>query len=289
MNLTPNNNIIEAIDINDIIVHGKNKYNSNNHNIDSAMTLSEYEHIISLTNTSWWIDDFKNHYHIINLVIPGWLREASLIGLLTGSFSKLFQDELDDYVIQYKALDKLLEKGYFIRTDKVSLKYGMHGPGPYYNLKQVIESLASSRKGHQCIDSDTKKIKLYLIDWVNINPDKEFRVFVYSNNITAISQQNLYQTNNTLINKPINEQLLIINNWIKIITEYFENYIKPNIKHINNYTIDFAILDNDKPYFIELNSFGKELAAGSACFHWLIDETKLYNKSNLIYFRYVKY
>lgn len=55
---------------------------------------------------------------------------------------------------------------------------------------------------------------------------------------------------------------------------------------METYTYDFAILSNNKPYLIEFNCFGKEYAAGSALFHWLIDEDKLYNSDGKIYFRY---
>ena len=57
-------------------------------------------------------------------------------------------------------------------------------------------------------------------------------------------------------------------------------------KRVSEYTIDIAIIEN-KPYFIEINCFGKEYAAGSSLFHWLIDEDILYGKkSDKIYFRY---
>jgi hypothetical protein len=57
---------------------------------------------------------------------------------------------------------------------------------------------------------------------------------------------------------------------------------------VNNYSIDLAILKNDEPYFIEINSFGKEYPAGSSLFHWLNDEDILYDRKceNKIYFRY---
>ena len=52
--------------------------------------------------------------------------------------------------------------------------------------------------------------------------------------------------------------------------------------------IDLALLENDIPYFIELNSFGEEMAAGSACFHWILDNDILYGREDKVYFRYVK-
>ena len=56
--------------------------------------------------------------------------------------------------------------------------------------------------------------------------------------------------------------------------------ISKKITWISNYTYDFAIINNNQPYLIELNSFGKEYAAGSALFHWILDEKILYNNSD---------
>jgi len=52
------------------------------------------------------------------------------------------------------------------------------------------------------------------------------------------------------------------------------------IDWINSYTIDISIV-NSQAYFIKLNTFGKEYAAGSALFHWLLDETIIYNELNI--------
>ncbi len=43
------------------------------------------------------------------------------------------------------------------------------------------------------------------------------------------------------------------------------------------------------PYLIELNCFGKEYAAGSSLFHWLLDEDILYDRKGegRVYFRYI--
>jgi hypothetical protein len=276
--------IIEQIDLDDVLINDKKKYNSNNH--DSDMPLDEYRNILSKTYAPYWIDAFKNNYIVLNIDIPNWFHDAHQIGQQTGTFSKLFQDELDSYVSKYKSYDEILKKGYFIRTNKVSLKFGQHGCGPYYNIKQIVESLLSSRKGHSCIDINMKKLKLYLIDWMTIDINTEFRIFVCNNQITAISQQNIYETNKLLCDLNNEDRTNLINKWTNTIIEYFNKYIKTNIIHITSYTIDLALID-DIPYFIELNSFGKEMAAGSAGFHWIIDEDKLYNNQNKIYFRYI--
>jgi hypothetical protein len=70
-----------------------------------------------------------------------------------------------------------------------------------------------------------------------------------------------------------------------MIREFVYSHITPNINHISNYTIDLAVVDS-KIYFIELNSFGAEYAAGSALFHWIIDKEILYGNTDRIEFRY---
>ena len=106
-------------------------------------------------------------------------------------------------------------------------------------------------------------------------------MFVCNNKITAILQQNLYyKLYDELSISKIPENL-------QIIIDYFTKEIVTKINWISSYSYDFAIVDGN-PYFIEMNCFGKEYAAGSALFHWLLDEDVLYGKSgeNVIEFRY---
>ena len=115
----------------------------------------------------------------------------------------------------------------------------------------------------------------------NLDSDREFRVFVYQNKITAISQQKYRECNKWLNNKSEKEIQKLIN----IIANYFDLEIKSKITTTDNYVFDIVLLD--QPYFIEANSFGKEYASGSALFHWIIDEHILYSKNNNIIFRYI--
>ena len=78
----------------------------------------------------------------------------------------------------------------------------------------------------------------------------------------------------------------IVGKHVHIIWESFQKTIIKKITHTSNYCMDAVILEDDSLYFIEINSFGKEYAAGSALFHWLIDEDKLYSDGNTIHFRY---
>lgn len=115
-----------------------------------------------------------------------------------------------------------------------------------------------------------------------MNPYTEFRVFINNNNMTCISQQ-ATTLSNTLLAELSEKELKT--DYVLKIYNFWLNDIKPKITHTNSYSIDLAI-NNNKGYFIEINSFGKSYAAGSALFHWLDDEDKLYNNNNTIYFRY---
>jgi len=286
------NYIINPIKLDDIVQYDKSKFNSNNHWVGDERPL-DYDKILSHTNTSKWISLFRPNYIEIKIINPtwiGWLKKAYEIGCQTGKFTELYRDEIDAISSE---LDKLYpkifsDKGYFVRVNNVSLKYGQHKEGPYYSFKQILESITSCISGHTPIYLDTTELIIYLIDWIEIKPKDEFRVFVFENKITAISQQNLYSRlfsedkNNSNFELELKKKL-------DIIVNYFYSTMINSINWISSYTFDFAIVDL-KPYLIELNSFGKEYAAGSALFHWILDELILYNKfenDNLsIEFRY---
>jgi hypothetical protein len=162
----------------------------------------------------------------------------------------------------------------------VSLKDGQHGVGPYDNIEMIIDSLATCIFGHTPISFDTKSIVLYLIPWVDIPPHREYRMFVNNNIMTALSQQRIYD----VFPKRSAEEYI---KDIMIIHHYFNNVMKQRIEYKTSYVCDIAILENDEPYFIEIDSFGKEYASSSSLYSWLDDYEKLYgaNKST-IYFRY---
>ncbi|RYH05548.1 hypothetical protein EON65_44400 [archaeon] len=95
-----------------------------------------------------------------------------------------------------------------------------------------------------------------------------------------------------LVNLSVEDRNALIESWVHTIHTYWQQHIIPVITHTSSYSIDIALIYNQEssvytPFFIEINCFGKEYAAGSSLFHWLIDEDILYGKSekNLV-FRY---
>lgn len=278
--------IIEEIELDSVLYYGKEKYNSNNH-WDLQGKPQNYDINLEKCSTSKWIDKFHKNYIVINIFKNDieWLKEAYSIGNITKKFPSQYEEEKQDILKRYN-LDVFDKKEYFVRSESVSLKHGIHGVGPYNSFEKIIESICTCRDGHSPIDKNTNHIKLFLLPWIKFEYMNEFRVFVFENRISAISQQNLYARNYILSKFNDKEKRYMIRKYTLIINTYFEYKIKNNITHMDSYTYDFVIKDDDSPYLIEFNPFGKEQASGSSLFHWILDEDKLYNKENKIYFRY---
>ena len=273
---------IVRIDVDDVIHHDKTKYNTNNHWIDEKRP-DDYDQKVNQGNTSNWINSFHDSYHTITLDSQDltWMKKAFKVGRMTGEFSKLYQDELDDLLLKYSDVPFFDGTKYFVRTEYVSLKYGMHGAGPYTNLKEIIESMVSSIEGHTAFKDEDISCTIFLMKWLDdLDPLKEFRIFVKDNKITALSQQNLYVDNTWLKDKTDND----IRRLVYQIINHFNVHIKGHFIHVRDYVMDLAIV-NDEPYFIEINSFGKEYASGSSLFHWINDYDQLYGNNKEIQIR----
>jgi hypothetical protein len=278
------NIIIESVCIDDVFNLDGIRYNTNNvyHN---GIRPSDYEEVKSQTETSKWIDAFKSYKLItIDLTSPraSWMLEAATMGRHTKLFPHAFDDELEtlETHLNQTGCDTIFDgKPYFIRTENVSLKAGQHGVGPYTKLKPVIESLVTCVEGHTPICPETKEIKLYVIPWVELDSEREYRVFVKAGRVTAISQQNLYRVFPVLNHHQADIQTII---------EYQNNVLKNCITHIDSYCVDIAILEVNTPYFIEINPFGTEYTSGSSLFGWEQDKDIMYGNmgENTVYFRF---
>ena len=113
-------------------------------------------------------------------------------------------------------------------------------------MTEIVESLCTCKTGHSPINDrdNITGIKIYLLAWQE-NIDEEFRVFVYQNQITAISQQHLYRVHERLqmlakIKDDVHSQ---INQWTQQIQHYFSTCIRPRLEQKSAlvYCIDFAI------------------------------------------------
>jgi len=279
---------ITKINLDDVLTN-KDKYNVNN-----LLPSEDYEKVISWSNTKNWIFQFHDHDSIQVIKVTDindlkWMYDASKIGYISRRFSALYKEELEDFCDRYAAEmnAKLMIKGVFVRTEHVSLKTGMHGTGPYYSIKQIIESICTSSHGHAALRKTDKELNIYLIPWLNMDTEKEFRVFVFDNRITGISVQQLYRRNKWL--EEMNEDQIMslidkINDYFT--NEFLEKWLNTQVTQMTKkFTMDLVLLDTGF-YFIETNSFGPEYAAGSSLFHWITDIDILCNDKNLIEFRY---
>jgi acetoin utilization deacetylase AcuC-like enzyme len=211
-----------------------------------------------------------------------WMLKAAHIGLTTRQRSHIFDDEFEQTVAKYGAQFPVLPdgaKGWFVRTERVSLKYGMHGTGPYTDFGSVIESIVTSIEGHECICErhNLDAFKIYFFPWVEI--EQEFRVFVYQDRISAISTQHYSEINEWLRNLSDAE---IAEQVVYKICDYFDSKLRRWLAPIvgPNYTMDIAFLKDGSVYFIEPNSFGAQYAAGSAAFDWVYEHDALHRESD---------
>ena len=277
--------IIKRYELNYVIENDKILFNTNNHyNSEGISRPDDYETVIELGNTKNWIDKFHgNNYCKITLDNSDlkWMKEAYKIGANTGKLSNMFIDEFEFTCNKYK---NVFPKGnWFVRTDTVSLKEGKYKCGPYDSFDKIIISMVTSRIGHDCFSDKDYECNIYLMNWLDIDSDKEFRIFVYNNEITAISCQHLYEVNGWLNSLKDDEIVLMVE---KII-DYFNGCIKEKMMYMGSYVMDLALVgEEDEPYFIEPNSFGKYYASGSALFQWKIDEEVLCGLSGVLEFRY---
>ena len=239
--------------------------------------------------TEDWAHLFHNNkYHTITLTEKDleWMKEANKVNMLTNRFSEIYNDDLETTCKKYEnEMNRILKYGdkWFIRTEDYSLKYALHGVGPYNSLKKILQSVTTYATGHSCIKDTDKTKTIYFFPWIDMDWDKEFRVFVYNNKITAISQQHLYSVNKWLLNKTDDEIKDIV---VKIV-KYFNSNISDKLGFIKDYVMDLSLIEEDEtPYFIEPNKFGKEYGSGSSLFHWETDHDDLH-ESNTIQFRFV--
>jgi hypothetical protein len=247
-------------------------FNTNNH----GEAPTDYREVVDRTNTSQWIDLFHDDYSTITIdeTDVAWMREAARVGAVTRRFTHLFDDELALACAKYQGLMNAVERpgpGWFVRSEHVSLKEGEFGAGPYQTIDRIVRSMVSTTPGHTPLPS-SGPCTLYLMPWIPMDRDREFRVFVRGNRVTAVSQQHVYRINEWLVSTPG-----AVDRATRKILDHFASRVRDRLAHLHDYTMDVALVgDDEAPYFIEPNSFGAAYAAGSALFHWIRDHEVLH-------------
>lgn len=277
-----NNIIITPVELYKI---NKNPFDYNTCNNYDKIPEDYYNYCAKFYSKNW-IDKFHSYERIViekqDLLF---LWDAFQIGSLNHRVPTIYIEELNELATKYslKYPEIFDNKSYFVRSDKTSLKTGIYGNAKYDSFLKIFYSMVTCRYGHHSFDKNDDIINIYLLEYKNVDINKEFRVFVKNNRITAISQQNIYTKSLFIISKSEKEQTIFIQDLLN----YFELNIKNKLIEFNDYVMDIAFLDNNEFYFIEINPFGKSYSSGSACFNWINDDKVINNNDNYLEFRYV--
>lgn len=155
---------------------------------------------------------------------------------------------------------------------------------PVLTPRHVITKIITSKRGFTSLidGEDTIYFVKYVDNW---DRKREFRVFIYKQQVTAISQ---YTYDKCILSGKSSAFAKEIG--LKIKT-YLEKEVLPIVCAAigtNNVVCDIYVNEDSSLRIIEFNSFGYWLAAGSALFNWLTDRELLYNQKGLTYLRFRK-
>ena len=213
------------------------------------------------------------------------LSKAGQVGILTKKYPMLYEDEMQ--VVEAK-LHPLPNPPYFARLSRCSTKGGQGGVGPFYTAKQIVTALVTS---HRCVDAfeSLQPVGLYLLPYcAHFNCDKEFRVFVNRNVVTAVSQYN--EAEDCGWGKYTDTDLLkIADNTMALLDKLLKQALALKLTLPTCFTFD-VLCHADQDFdveLIELNSFGAQLAAGSCLFDWVKDYDLLYGLSDTLELRVI--
>ena len=289
------NLVVEAVELADIErdeTRSIPRYNTSNHwrYSESGQRPADYDDVEEAASARHWINTLKSEYQRFTIAPAdvSALLEFQTVNHLRGGLSEACLENIEDLAGKrcFAPLREALgQDEFFVRSDFASLKYGKHGNKVYRSLAEVFASMVTSKRSHSPLGRSDREaeLSLYLIPWVNINPDLEFRVFVYQKNITAVSQQHIYQKNECL-------QVRNISGIVQMISAYFRDNIRDRVNRLDSYVMDMALVGDSsfRVYFIELNPFGKDYTSGAGAFSWVADADKLCpHAPGTIYFRYV--
>jgi hypothetical protein len=263
------------------IENNMNEFNTKNNLGD--MSYEEYNKALDLTGCSKWIDYLHSIYHVVELDAKDCkvILKAGKSGVITQRLPLMYEDE----IMEVTSKIQIPYVKCFARMERCSLKDGCLGAGPFFSSKDIVSGLCTSFRCYKQMLKNREKEKLFILPWNDMIQERdEFRVFVCDKRITAISQYNIHEDYG-LKHTDLFKLAKIIIDLVKYKVINIINSLPPS------FTVDVFISDIDNlsnNMIIEVNSFGKELAAGSCLFNWTKDHAQLYGKnSDIIEFRVV--
>jgi hypothetical protein len=239
--------------------------------------------------TSAWLPAVQAHCPRAHrtMVVPGlnWIRHAARTFQLSqardplASVLRLFEDEMQATVAAHgDAVAGFLSGAEFVRTEDVSFKGGVHGPGPYSALGQLLESAISAPPEHSPVRSlnPDGTLVLHGFPWTPMHRDDEYRVFVIGGTAHALSQQYCYAPRERAPPCPA-----AVNAVAFIAERVVTTWGGPDASAVADVWARSG--HEDGPVVLELNPCGGpgtagsagSYSSGSALFHWTADNALL--------------
>lgn len=135
-----------------------------------------------------------------------------------------------------------------------------------HSPQEVIYALCMSERLYITMKDRPLGHHIVLRDWINADPELEFRCFVYDGSITAISQY--HSTTGYRFDRDV------VRNYGYQILDFWKNEVKDKLvigTGVSDWTVDIGFLPNGKPNIVELNGFGAYLVTGAAQYCWELD------------------
>lgn len=276
--------VLEAVPLSAVLQHGKSRYNDSNH--WEGAPPHDYRDVGRVCDTRHWASRALHVAVSVPRSELAWLRDAARAGCITKAFPRTHAEELDEACARHAHLEadlraRLGTGRWFVRSEGASLKYGVHGAGPYTSLRQVFESVVTCPHGHTPLQDDCPT--LYFFPWNDdICLEREFRVFVHQRRVTAISVQNVYAPSRFVAAHLAagTLQRAVLDPVVQCAQRAAADMAGAN------WVMDIAVGVHGV-YFIEPNPFGALYSSGSAAFHWLHDADKLCGGAPGVHVRYI--
>lgn len=202
------------------------------------------------------------------------------VGMVPDTFDDAIE-EIEEYFEQHVDIP-YLSKGIFVKCNHVSPKdspYYEQCP-PLFNKKDLVKVLMTSARVNVSLLTDPILIvRPYNLTWRK-NKFNELRCFVYAQKLTAISQY--YWSVYAKLDFLSEEEWQRIIDKINALVEK----VCTNFSHLKDFVLDVVFYDENVD-LIELNTFGVDKKAGSACFDWVEDRNILYGNGSKVVIRVV--
>ena len=264
------------------IEFGSKSYNTNNLEADIDNNVIDYETYIKKVNITNYLN-YLEYYPYPHVIIP-LLKEEQELLIELGSPSlvsskvtiDLTNPDIQNIIRRWDKYIPKSDSGYFMRLNSASPKDSFY-ECRIWSATDIIKTMVSSARVYKVINKGVRE-HIILKEWNSKyidRPQYEFRVFVHESKITAISQ---YHCETHFVWPNTNNNL-----WETIVNNIVSLYNRCN--KFPNCVMDIYINEDLSAELIEFNSFGMELASGSALFEWSKDRNVLYGKENDIEIR----